>query len=361
MDINAVLEITGDTGAAALIGLTVGAIFGVSSQRSRFCLRAATVEFARGQLGPRMAVWLLCFSTAVFWTQAFSLSGLVDLDQARVLASPGSLSGAILGGLIFGAGMVLARGCSGRLLVLAAGGNLRALLSGLVFAVTAQMSLYGVLAPARTTLASLWTTGPTNIELMSFFGLGPYAGLSIGVVLAVVALVAAWRAGIGWQVLVFGAGVGFSVGVAWLLTSLVSQQAFDPVAIESLTFSGPSADTLMFVLTASDVIDFDVGLIPGVFLGAALAALLAREWKLEGFEGAKSMRRYLSGAAMMGFGAMLAGGCAIGAGVTGGSTFAMSAWLALTCMWIGAVLTDYLVDQPKGSPVGPTASGSPAA
>lgn len=361
MDINAVLEFTGDTGAAALIGLTVGAIFGVSSQRSRFCLRAATVEFARGQLGPRMAVWLLCFSTAVFWTQAFSLSGLVALDQARVLASPGSLSGAILGGLIFGSGMVLARGCSGRLLVLAAGGNLRALLSGLVFAVTAQMSLYGVLAPARTALASLWTTGPTNIELIAFLGLSPYAGLSIGVILAVVALIASWRAGIAWTVLVFGAGVGFAVGAGWLLTSLVSQQAFDPVAIESLTFSGPSADTLMFVLTAADVIDFDIGLIPGVFLGAALAALLAREWKLEGFEGAKSMRRYLSGAAMMGFGAMLAGGCAIGAGVTGGSTFAMSAWLALTCMWIGAVLTDYLVDQPKGSPVGPTASGSPAA
>jgi uncharacterized membrane protein YedE/YeeE len=95
-------------------------------------------------------------------------------------------------------------------------------------------------------------------------------------------------------------------------------------------------------------------------MGAALAALLAREWKLEGFEGAKSMRRYLSGAAMMGFGAMLAGGCAIGAGVTGASTFAMTAWLALTCMWIGAVATDYLVDQPAAGAVGPSPSGHPA-
>ena len=173
MDINDILEVTGDTGAAALIGLLVGALFGVASQRSRFCLRAATVEFARGQLGPRMAVWLLCFSTAVFWTQAFALAGLVPLEQSRVLAAPGSLSGAILGGLLFGAGMVLARGCSGRLLVLAAGGNLRALLSGLVFAVTAQMSFHGVLAPARDTLAGLWTTGASNIELTAFLGLGP--------------------------------------------------------------------------------------------------------------------------------------------------------------------------------------------
>jgi hypothetical protein len=41
----------------------------------------------------------------------------------------------------------------------------------------------------------------------------------------------------------------------------------------------------------------------------------------------------------MGFGAMLAGGCAVGAGVTGGAIFALTAWLALLAMWFGAVLT----------------------
>ncbi len=356
MDISAILDVTGDSGAATLVGLVVGALFGVASQRSRFCLRAATVEFARGRLGPRLAVWLLCFSTAVFWTQAFTLTGLVPLEQTRWLASAGSLSGAILGGVIFGAGMVLARGCPGRLLVLAPSGNLRALLSGLVFAVTAQMSLHGVLAPARDALAGIWTTGAANINLMALLGLGSYAGLALGAVLALVALAAAWRAGIAWPVLVFGSGVGFAVGAGWLLTALISAQAFEPVPIESLTFSGPSADTLMFFMTASDTLDFDVGLIPGVFLGAALAALLAGEWKLEGFEGAKSMRRYLSGAAMMGFGAMLAGGCAIGAGVTGGSTFAVTAWLALTAMWVGAVITDWLVDQPRARTAGATSA-----
>ena len=64
------------------------------------------------------------------------LAGLIDTQSVRMLNARGSLSGAILGGLMFGAGMVLARGCSSRLLVLAANGNLRSLLSGLVFAVT---------------------------------------------------------------------------------------------------------------------------------------------------------------------------------------------------------------------------------
>ncbi|MDJ0930482.1 YeeE/YedE thiosulfate transporter family protein [Breoghania sp.] len=54
--------------------------------------------------------------------------------------------------------MVLARGCASRLLVLSATGNLRALLSGLVFAVVAQASLRGILRPTREWLAAGFTT-----------------------------------------------------------------------------------------------------------------------------------------------------------------------------------------------------------
>ncbi|GAA0310865.1 hypothetical protein [Rhodovulum strictum] len=46
---------------------------------------------------------------------------------------------------------------------------------------------------------------------------------------------------------------------------------------------------------------------------------------------------------------MLAGGCSIGAGVTGGSLFVATMWVALVAMWIGGVATDYLVDQSRGS------------
>lgn len=41
---------------------------------------------------------------------------------------------------------------------------------------------------------------------------------------------------------------------------------------------------------------------------------------------------------------MLAGGCAVGAGVTGSSIFALTGWLALLGMWAGAIVTEYLVD-----------------
>lgn len=110
MDIVQIVDQLGETPTAALFGLMTGAIFGVAAQRSAFCLRAATVEFARGELGPRMAVWLLTFSTALVWVQAAEMSGLMRSSEARMMAVTGSWSGAILGGLLFGVGMVLARG-----------------------------------------------------------------------------------------------------------------------------------------------------------------------------------------------------------------------------------------------------------
>ncbi|MFN4193220.1 MAG: YeeE/YedE family protein [Tabrizicola sp.] len=341
-----ILDFVDEAQLASAFGILTGVVFGVAAQRSQFCLRAATVEFARGRLGPRVAVWLLAFSTAVIWVQAAALSGLFQVEEARMMAVAGSWSGAIIGGLMFGVGMVLARGCSGRLLVLAATGNLRSVVSGLIFAVVAQMSLRGWLAPLRGWLAGLWVTpGGANVNLLTALGLPEAAGLVLGMAIAALAFVLVRRNGVGLSTMVFASGVGFAVALGWVLTYSLAQVAFEPMAVTSATFSGPSADTLMFFLTEDPKFDFDIGLVPGVFLGALLAAAWGRELKFKGFEGEGQMRRSMTGAALMGFGAMLAGGCAIGAGVTGGSIFVATAWLALFCMWVGAVVTDWLVDQ----------------
>ncbi|MDE4173323.1 YeeE/YedE family protein [Phaeobacter sp. PT47_59] len=346
MDLVSIVERIGEAPTAALFGLATGLTFGIAAQRSHFCLRAATVEFARGRMEDKVAVWLLTFSTAVVWVQAAELLGLMSSADARMMAVPGSWSGAVIGGLLFGAGMVLARGCSGRLLVLAATGNLRSVVSGLIFAVVAQMSLAGVLSPLRDKLAALWvTSGGRNMDLMAVAGLPEWGGLALGAAIAVLALWLSRRNRIGAARLVFASGVGFAVALGWVLTHGLSLVAFDPVQIESATFTGPSAHTLMFFLDRNAILEFDVGLVPGVFIGAMIAATLAGEMKIQAFDGPVTMRKAMIGAALMGFGGMLAGGCAIGAGVTGGSIFAGTAWLALFCMWVGAMVTDLLVDQ----------------
>ncbi len=355
MDLIALIESLGEDRALALGGLAIGALFGFFAQRSRFCLRAAVIEVARGQLGAKLAIWLFAFSAAVVLTQILVLGEQFSTGNVRQLASQGSLSGALIGGLLFGAGMILARGCSSRLLVLAANGNLRALLSGLIFAVAAQASMGGVLSPLREALGNLWTIdGGSARDLLALAGIGNTGGLLFGLLWLAAGAFFAVRHRIGAWGWVGGLGTGVMVALAWWFTWRMAGLTFDPSPVKSLSFTGPSADMLMLVLSPpGQLLNFDLGMVPGVFLGSFLAALLFRELKLEGFQGGHAMRRYIAGALLMGFGGMLAGGCAVGAGVSGAAVFALTAWLTLFGMWGGAALTDWLVDRrPAATPGG---------
>lgn len=346
MNLATLLERFGEPMVLGGGGLLVGLLFGFFAQRSRFCLRAAVVEFWRGQPGEKLAVWLLAFSSAVVGVQLLILAGALDVSTARQLATRGSISGALLGGLLFGVGMVMTRGCASRLLILSANGNLRALLSGLVFAVAAQASLSGALAPTRLAMAQWWTVeGGASRDLVALTGLGHLGGLAVGLVWLAAALYFASRASYSIWKWVGGLGTGLMVAVGWWFTYAVSTSTFEVVPVQGLTFSGPSAEWLMRVLSAgSTVVGFDFGLLPGVFLGSLLGALVGREWRIEGFKDGYSMGRYIAGALLMGFGSMLAGGCAVGAGMSGGAVFALTAWLTLLGMWAGAGLTDRLLD-----------------
>ena len=348
--IEAVIARLGEGGAVAAAGGLIGLLFGFFAHRSRFCLRSAVIEFARGTHEGKLTVWLFTFSTAVLLTQAFIMAGWLEVKDARQLAARGSLSGAAIGGTMFGIGMILARGCSSRLLVLAAQGNLRALLSGLVFAVTAQSALNGLLSPLRATIAGWWTVdGGGARDVLALTGLGHPGGLVFGAIWLAAALFWAWRQLVrfwGW----FGAiGVGVMVALAWLVTYRIGLAVFDTTPpIQSLSFTGPAADMLMLVLSPpGQPLKFDLGLVPGVFVGSFLSALLWKELKLEGFQGGQAMRRYIAGALLMGFGGMLAGGCAVGAGVSGAAVFTLTSFVTLAAIWAAATATDWVMDRPR--------------
>ena len=345
--LTALIDRLGEEPVLLLCGLAVGGAFGFFAQRSRFCLRAATIEFARGQGGPRLAVWLLTFASALLGTQSLVAMGLLDVSEARQLAQQGSISGAMIGGTLFGCGMILARGCASRLLVLSANGNLRSLLSGLIFAVMAQSAYHGLLAPLREWLTNLWLVdgGPSR-DIMSVLGGGTPEKLGFGMLWFLAGLAAVSKFQVGGRILYSAVATGAAVAAGWLLTYQLGQASFAPVPLKSLTFSGPSAEFLMQVLASPQLKPgFDLGIIPGVFIGSFVAAALAGELNLEGFSDGRGMRRYLVGAVLMGFGAMLAGGCAVGAGVTGASVFALTAWIVLGGMWLGAAATDFVVDR----------------
>ena len=340
------LEQLGDATVLAAGGALIGMAFGFFAQRSRFCLRAAVIEFWHRRFGDKLSVWLLAFSAAVVAVQGLALAGGLDTSAARQIAARGSLSGAILGGLLFGVGMVMTRGCASRLLILSANGNLRALLSGLLFAVAAQASLSGTLSPLRIEVSSWWTLeGGSARDLLATLGLTHFGGEVLGLLWLAVALYFAWRSKLGGWLWLGGIGTGLMVAAAWGFSQWVARNSFNPIQIQGLTFSGPSAEWLMRVLQRpAPAVGFEFGLLPGVFAGSWIGAWVGKDFKLEGFKDGYSMRRYIAGAILMGFGSMLAGGCAVGAGMTGGAIFAVTAWLSLFGMWLGAGLTDRWLD-----------------
>jgi uncharacterized membrane protein YedE/YeeE len=298
-------------------------------------------------LGPRLSIWIIAFSAGVLAVQGAIATGVLDVSEARPLAATGSMSGAIIGGLIFGAGMILARGCASRLLVLSATGNLRALVTGLVLTIVAQSALRGALSPAREGLATLWLVpGGEARSILSQLGMSPLVAAGIAALVLIAGFALALARHVRLSHAIAGMGVGLAVGLGWLVTYMIAQTSFEVIPISSVTFTGPSTDTLMGLVNSTSLpLSFGVGLVPGVFVGAAVMALATRDWKIERFGPDTPMERYLLGAALMGFGSMLAGGCAVGAGMSGGAIFALTAWVAVGCMWMGAMATHLMLNR----------------
>ena len=354
MNLTSLIETFGDHSVLAMGGALIGLMFGFFAQRSKFCARAAVIECCDGTWGSRLAVWLMGFAVAILAVQAIVLVGFLKPESSRHLGSPGSISGSVVGGLMFGMGMIMTRGCASRLLILSANGNLRALLSGLVFAVTVQASISGLLAPARQWVTSLWMVeGGPDRNLLNLTS--TWLGLVVGVAMGAAAL---WRLRLNenssndntwnWA----GAFVGLSIALGWGLTQLVASVSFEPIAVQSLSFSSPSAEWLMRTLSTATApsFGFDAGLLPGVFIGSLLASMMFGEFKFEGFQTENKLGHYLTGAVLMGFGAVMAGGCTVGSGMSGGAIFSNTAWLTLVSIILGAGLT-YKVLKSINSPI----------
>jgi uncharacterized membrane protein YedE/YeeE len=351
MDFVPLIDSIGEPATFAAIGLALGLGFGLLAERSGFCTRSAVLELSHGKRGTMLPLWLVAFATAVLATQLLVATGTINLLDTRFFGTAQSLSGAVFGGLLFGIGMVLARGCTSRLLVLGVSGNLRALSTLAIIALVAWATYQGPLVPLRNEISGLLMTsaiGTNDFAVAS--GLGSNTGIIAGIVLAISAIIVATRQRLPLSYALAGLAIGATIPLGWYLTFEFSQQIFEPVQADSLSYMRPLASTLIYAASGADegFLSLDVGLIAGTILGAFVSAVAFRSFKFRTFAepGAPHWTRYITGGALMGFGGILAVGCTIGAGFTGGSVLAISSLLALAAMLVSAVLTDYLLARP---------------
>ncbi len=315
--------------AAVWFGLLLGLAFGALAQITRFCLRRAVAGEVEDRSEAR-GTWAMALAVAILGTQGAAATGLIDLSAHRFLSPDLPVVAIILGGLMFGAGMVLTRGCASRLTVLAASGNLRAALVLLTFAVAAHAALKGVLAPARLAVTEVSVALPVSAVP---------GGVLTAAVLALAVLAIALTSNAPLTRLIGGAGIGALVPIAWIGTGFVLYDDFDPIAMQSLAFTAPWADALFFTVASTAVpATFGAALIAGTLVGAGASAVLRGETSWQSFESPAQTGRYLAGGALMGLGGVLAGGCTIGAGLSGVPTLSVAAILALASIILGARL-----------------------
>ncbi|MEL6618346.1 MAG: YeeE/YedE thiosulfate transporter family protein [Pseudomonadota bacterium] len=321
-----------------LFGALLGLVFGAAAQISRFCLRRAVAGDAEERKGAG-AVWLTALAAAVLGFAGAQALGLVALDGHRLLSSELPLAALVSGGLAFGVGMVLTRGCVSRLSVLSATGNLRAVFVLLVFAITAHATLKGVLAPVRTSLGALTVASPAGSLADTPLLLAAFV---LAVLLGAALLIRASRPRVTH--LILGAVIGLVAVAGWVGTSVLLQDAFEPLTVQSAAFTLPWSDTLFWTIASTAIpAGFGVGFVGGVLGGAFLSAAVRGELALQGFEAPADTLRYGAGGVLMGVGGVLAGGCTVGAGLSGVAMGSVAALIALVSIALGGWATSRLL------------------
>ena len=328
----------------ALAGSFAGIAFGALAQRTNFCTMGAISDAIVMDDMRRLRAWVAAIAVAILGANALHATGTVDLRSSIYLTPNLGWLGAVVGGAVFGFGMVLAGGCGNKSLVRAGSGNLKSVVVLILLGISAYATLRGIVGAARV---ASWERTNLDLRGLGFVnqGLPELLGVSRAMLAALLggALLAwcfkdrAFRASA--RDVAAGLGIGALIVAGWAITGVLGKDDFESTPLASFTFVAPVGDALVYLMFWTGTkITFGVATVAGVLLGAGLAAKAAREWRLESFRDAGDFLRNATGGLMMGVGGVSALGCTVGQGLTGISTLAVGSFLALAGIAAGAVL-----------------------
>src|SRR3984957_11314288 len=138
-----------------LCGLLIGLVYGAVGLVSGFCMMSSLRGWWAEGDSRLVRTYALAMGIAIAATQLLATRGLVDLGKSIYLQPSFSVPLMFFGGLLFGYGMVMSNGCASRALVLLRRGNLRSFVVVIVIGIVAQMTLKGLIAPARIAVLQL--------------------------------------------------------------------------------------------------------------------------------------------------------------------------------------------------------------
>ncbi len=328
-----------------------GLLLGFISQRTHFCTMGAISDVVHMGDWTRARQWLCAIGVAMVGFTAMSDMGLIDPSKTLYTSTRLMWVSSLVGGVMFGYGMVIASGCGNKALVRMGGGNLKSLVVFVVMGISAFATMKGITAVLRVnTVDTLFVDMPAGASLnaLGIPGLGYFVG--VGLVLMALRHKDFWTS----NSFLASFGVGGIVVAMWLASGYLGfvpehPETLDAVylatnsgRIEALNFVAPVAytlDWLMFYSDASKVLTTGVAAVAGVICGAAASALLTQSFRWEGFANPRDLGQHLLGSVLMGVGGVTAMGCTIGQGLSGISTLSLNAVLALAAIVLGAVVS----------------------
>ena len=330
--------------AEALAGLVGGLLLGLAARRGRFCTLGALEDVLYARDWTRCRMWALALGLSIVGVQLGAAAGVIDVQSSIYSTQVWDPIASIVGGLMFGYGMAIAGNCGFGALARLGGGDIRAFVIVLVLGISAYITASGPLAFLRVALfpplERADANGPNDYagQFADVFGISP---IFFGVLFAV--LLISWAissrkfrmlpANCIWSGL-----VAVAILIGWLSTTYIANVAFEPVRVESYTFSLPPGETILYLMTASGGgLSFGVGSVAGVVIGALIGCLSRGHFHWEACDDARELGRHILGACLMGIGGVIALGCSVGQGLTAFSTLAYSAPVVALSITVGAI------------------------
>ncbi len=335
-------------------------VFGAIAQRTHFCTMGAVSDIVNMGDWTRMRMWLMAIGVAMIGFNTMVGLGWIEARHSIYAGPKLIVLSNLLGGLLFGFGMVLASGCGSKTLVRIGGGSLKALVVFAVLGLAAYATMRGIVAVGRVATVDRAAIDlapgqdlPSLLAAATGAARGPLAlvlGLAIGGALLAFGLLR--PEGRSAETLLAGVGIGAVIAGVWWVSGRLGHLAEHPVTLEevflgtnsrsmeSLTFVAPIAYTLDWLILFSDkskVLTIGIVSTLGVVAGSAGVALATRSFRWEGFAGTEDTANHLVGAVLMGVGGVTAMGCTVGQGLSGVSTLAVGSFIAMAGILAGAV------------------------
>lgn len=337
----------------------VALCFGWVAQKTHFCTMGAISDVVNMGDWTRMRMWVLAVAVAIIGFHGMAWLGWIDASKTFYTNARVIWLSALVGGALFGAGMVLASGCGSKTLVRMGAGSLKAVVVFAVMGIAAFATLRGVTAVLRVN-----TVDKVAFDMPGGSGLPgavaraldiPGATTWVAMALALAMLVWVFRS-TEFRTpnnVLAGVGIGGSVVAMWWVTGHLAfvpehPETLDAVFLatnsgqmESLTFTAPMAYAIDWVIYFSDkakLLTTGVVSVAGVALGSFVYAVATRSFKWEGFRSTQDTALHIVGAVLMGIGGVTAMGCTVGQGLSGLSTLSLTSVLAVAGIVLGALV-----------------------